>query len=115
VPDGVVGANQPVWRFDFGVLAVPAPVAVAVPVYMMAVTIYVMAMRIDPVTETIVPWSGEIMVRINVSPTVGVAAMMIVMSVVRIAASTRVVVMAISRVGRSWDEKCGAGEEDYRK
>jgi hypothetical protein len=85
------------------------------PVDMMTMTIHVMAMRIDPVTETIVPWSGEIVVRINVSPTVGVAAMMIVMSVVRVAVSTRVVVMALSRVGRSWDEKCGAGEEDYRK
>jgi hypothetical protein len=85
------------------------------PVDMMTMTIHVMAMRIDPVTETIVPWSGEIVVRINVSPTVGVAAMMIVMSVVRVAVSTRVVVMVLSRVGRSWDEKCGAGEEDYRK
>jgi hypothetical protein len=64
------------------VLPVPAPVMVAVPVY-------VMAMRIDPVTETIVPWSGEVMVRVDVSPAVVVAVTMVTMmvSVVRVTAT----------------------------
>jgi len=35
-----------------------------------AVSIHVMAMRINPVAETIIPRSSEGMVRINVSPAV---------------------------------------------
>jgi hypothetical protein len=64
------------------VLTVSAPV-------MMAMTIYVMAMRIDAVTETIVPGCGEVMVRIDVSPAVGVAVAMMTMMVpvVRVAAA----------------------------
>jgi hypothetical protein len=59
------------------------------PVDVMTMMIHVMAMGVDPVTETIVPWCGEIMVRINIPPAVvvAVAVMTMMVPVVRVAAA----------------------------
>jgi hypothetical protein len=82
-----------------------------------SVPIYVMAVGVNPVTETIKSWSSEIMVRIDISPSevIAVAVMMMIVVVAVPRGMTTVVVMTIPRFGGIWCEQCGTGDDCHGK